>query len=195
MQRRMPEANKRIVLITGATSGLGAEMARQLAQQGCTVVLTGREAAATDASAEAIRAEGRDVHPLRLDVNDADSVREAMREIEQRWGRLDVLINNAGVMLDGRWGQNTTPTISEELLHETFETNFFAVVRVTRAALPLLRRGSSPQVSHGGSRSAADRRSGHLGRPDADGKVSTARGRTPVVKLANSSVRIDGPEA
>jgi NAD(P)-dependent dehydrogenase (short-subunit alcohol dehydrogenase family) len=83
---------------------------------------------------------------LRLDVNDADSVREAMREIEQRWGRLDVLINNAGVMLDGRWGQNTAPTISEDLLRETFETNFFAVVRVTRAALPLLRRGSFPQV-------------------------------------------------
>jgi NAD(P)-dependent dehydrogenase (short-subunit alcohol dehydrogenase family) len=109
-------------------------------------VLSGREAAGAAASAAKLRAEGGDAYPLQLDVNDADSVRGAMREIEQRFGRLDVLVNNAGVMLDGRWGQNTTPTISEDALHETFDTNFFGVVHLTRAALPLLLRGRSPQV-------------------------------------------------
>ena len=57
-----------------------------------------------------------------------------------------MLVNNAGVMLDGSWGGNTAPSIDERRLRDTFETNFFAVVRLTQALLPLLRRGRDPHV-------------------------------------------------
>src|SRR5688572_28096870 len=100
--------NKRIVLVTGATRGLGAEVAAQLAKRDHFVLLGGRDAKALEDRASAIRLAGGEARALSLDVNDGASIRSALREIEEAFGRLDVLVNNAGVMLDGSWFGNTS---------------------------------------------------------------------------------------
>lgn len=136
---------RRIVLVTGATRGLGAEAAAQLAAD--HLVLVGaRRLSAAEARAEALSRAGGHARALALDVNDERSVAAAVRYIEENFGRLDVLINNAGVMLDGSWAGNTAAEAKQATLRETFETNFFAVVRLTQALLPLLRRGVDPHI-------------------------------------------------
>lgn len=90
----------RIALVTGANRGIGFEACRQLAQQGLHVILTSRDVAKGQAAAKALREEGLDISAHQLDVTDVDSVMALQAEIEVIFGRLDVLVNNAGVYLD-----------------------------------------------------------------------------------------------
>src|ERR1700685_2581856 len=92
----MANRNK-IALVTGANKGLGFEMARQLGQAGVTVVLTARDAEKGEAAAETLRSEGLDTHFCKLDVTDRRDYPAVADFLEQRFGRLDILINNAGI--------------------------------------------------------------------------------------------------
>ena len=142
----------RVALVTGATRGIGREIARQLALRGMRVLVGARDPARGDATAEALRAEGLDASALPLDVTDPASVRDAARRIERAHGRLDVLVNNAGIMLD----RGVPPTdVPMDTLRATYETNVFAVVRVTQALLPLLRRSDAPRVVNASSELAS----------------------------------------
>ncbi|RJT97422.1 SDR family NAD(P)-dependent oxidoreductase [Arthrobacter frigidicola] len=121
-----------ISLITGANKGIGFETARQLLDLGHVVYIGARDSERGQKAAEAIGARF-----VQLDVTDDSSVRDALATIEAREGHLDVLIHNAGVLpteLDG-------PTA----LH-AFDTNAVGIVRVTEAALPLLRKSENPNV-------------------------------------------------
>ena len=126
-----------IVLITGANKGLGLETARHLVAKGHTVYLGARDPEKGRAAAAGLGARF-----VRLDVTDDDCVRAAMEEIDDAEGRLDVLVNNAGIWdrLDGAKG------LTAALAFEQFDTNAIAVVRTTQAALPLLRRSDNPVV-------------------------------------------------
>jgi NAD(P)-dependent dehydrogenase (short-subunit alcohol dehydrogenase family) len=126
-----------VTLITGANKGLGYETARRLAERGHTVYVGARSAERGDAAAAALG-----VRFVPIDVTDDASVETAMRVIEERDGHLDVLVNNAGIW-DGRIGVDglTGATALKE-----FDTNAVGVVRVTQAALPLLRRSQNPVV-------------------------------------------------
>src|SRR5262245_64234711 len=98
-----PANAPRIALVTGAAKGIGLEIARGLAERGHVVYLTARDAKKAKAAADAMksRAASRvDVRPLTLDVTDADSIRAAAAHVERESGRLDVLVNNAGILLD-----------------------------------------------------------------------------------------------
>jgi NAD(P)-dependent dehydrogenase (short-subunit alcohol dehydrogenase family) len=131
-----------VAVVTGANKGIGLEIARQLARQGITVYLGARDEARGRAAAEKLRAEGLDARPLRLDVTDDRSVAAAASALEKDAGRLDVLVNNAGVALD-----DAPPSrLSGEVLRRTYETNVFGVVRVTQAFLPLLRRSDAGRI-------------------------------------------------
>ena len=141
----MSDWKGKIALITGANKGIGLETARQLGKLGVTVLVGARDLARGEQAAEVLRGIGVDARAIKLDVvNEADRA-AAAKSIENEFGRLDILINNAGVMLDGRSG-NETSTTSQKVLRDTFETNFFAVVALTQTLLPLLRKSEAGRI-------------------------------------------------
>jgi NAD(P)-dependent dehydrogenase (short-subunit alcohol dehydrogenase family) len=127
-------------LVTGATRGLGLLTVRRLAELGWTVYLGARDAARGAAAAQEL--DGLDVVPLPIDVTSDESVAAAVSLVDERGGRLDVLVNNAGIA-----GPRTGPLeTGPDDLRVAYETNVFGPVRVTRAFLPLLRRSAAPRV-------------------------------------------------
>ncbi|QKG53899.1 SDR family oxidoreductase [Hymenobacter sp. BRD67] len=129
----------KVALITGANKGLGLEIARQLGQQGITVVLGARPGKADGPAAE-LRQQGLDAHALRLDVTNAADIAALPVYFEQTFGRLDILINNAGVQLDEGFD------ISPDTLRQVYETNTIAPYAITRALLPLLREAPAGRI-------------------------------------------------
>jgi NAD(P)-dependent dehydrogenase (short-subunit alcohol dehydrogenase family) len=136
---------KKVALITGANKGLGFEMARQLGKSGVTVVLAARDPQKGEASAEALRREGVDAQFLKLDVTNRQDHSAAARFLEQNFGRLDILINNAGISVE-ELGAGSPGSPTDEVLQQTFDTNFFSPVALTRALLPLLTKSDAGRV-------------------------------------------------
>lgn len=140
----MPETRNEptIALITGANKGLGLTTARRLGARGWTVIVACRSVDRGQAAVEQLTGEGVDAVLVALDVTSDESVDSAVKQVDDRFGRLDVLINNAGVI-----GNHTPPleTGPDDLL-TGYETNVFGPVRVTRAFLPLLRRSTHPRI-------------------------------------------------
>lgn len=137
---------KKVALITGANKGLGLETARQLGAKGYVVLLGARDEAKGKAAAAKLKAEGIDARAVKLDVVDAGDVEGAARWIEGEFGVLDALVNNAGIMMEEMLGGNRTSATELKVVRETFETNFFAVVALTQALLPLLRKSGAGRV-------------------------------------------------
>lgn len=136
---------KKIALITGANKGLGFEMARQLGQAGVTVVLGARDAQKGEVAAAQLRSEGLDAQFLKLDVDNEKDRAAAAASLQKNFAKLDILINNAGVSLDGLGAGRATAT-AEDVIHRTFETNFFAPVAMTQAVLPLLMKSDAGRI-------------------------------------------------
>ena len=133
----------KIALVTGANKGIGYEIAAGLGALGWTVGVGARDEQRREAAVQRLRAAGADAFGVPLDVTDDASVTAAAALIEERAGRLDVLVNNAGIT--GGWNQRPTETDTSEI-RAVVETNVIGVVRVTDALLPLLRRSSSPRI-------------------------------------------------
>lgn len=136
---------KKVALISGANKGIGLETARQLGRQGITVILGARDLAKGEAAAEQLKKEGIDASAIRFDVVNEADIKAAVDKIEKDYGKLDILINNAGVMFEPIGGNNTT-TVSEDILRKTFETNFFSAIAVTNAFLPLLKKSEAGRI-------------------------------------------------
>lgn len=136
---------KKVALITGANKGIGLETARQLGKLGVTVLVGARDVAKGEAAVAELKKDGVDAKAIKLDVNDAADYAAVAKEIEASYGVLDILVNNAGVMLDARTG-NETSTTSDKVLRDTFDTNFFAVIGLTQALLPLLRKSAGGRI-------------------------------------------------
>src|SRR5437763_16160873 len=132
-------------LITGANKGIGREVARQLAAKGFHVFVGARNAMAGRKAADEIGKRGGKAAFLKLDVSDDRSVTAAAREFSKLADHLDVLVNNAGIIVDGDDG---ILKISNELLRETLETNTLGAVRVTRAFASFLAKSKAPRVIH-----------------------------------------------
>jgi NAD(P)-dependent dehydrogenase (short-subunit alcohol dehydrogenase family) len=140
----------RIALITGANKGIGFETARLLGADGRTTVLVGsRDEDRGRRAEQALRDGGVGARFVRLDVTDEASAQDAAKWVDAEFGRLDVLVNNAGIAhvggsrLQGGYLPSQT---SLPALRKIFETNVFGVVAVTNAVLPLLRRAPAARI-------------------------------------------------
>lgn len=131
-------------LVTGANRGIGFEIARQLAQNGVQVLLSGRDQAAVVAAAATLRHTGLDVKPLVLDVTKTASISTAAAEIERTYGQLDILVNNAGIRVE-QYGKQPSEQPLEQW-RETFDTNLFGVVEGTIAMLPLIHKSPAGRI-------------------------------------------------
>ena len=141
----MSDETKKVALITGANKGIGLETARQLGKLGITVLVGARDLAKGEAAVAELKKDGVDARAVKLDVDNSADYEAVKKLIEKDYGRLDILINNAGIMLDGRTGNETTKT-SQDVLRKTFNTNFFAVVGLTQALLPLLKKSVGGRI-------------------------------------------------
>lgn len=133
----------RIALVTGAAKGLGLEIARGLGERGQRVYLSARSLARAEAAAGPLRAAGWDVRPLALDVGDAASIAAASQLVAREAPRLDVLVNNAGVLLDEPHDALDVPL---DLVRRTLEVDLLGPWAVLQAFAPLLRRSRSGRV-------------------------------------------------
>jgi len=127
-----------VSLVTGGNRGIGREVCRQLAARGHAVVLTARSATAAATAAQAVGAE-----PLRLDVTDPASVADAARWVGERFGRLDVLVNNAAITYD-TWQRAITADLA--VVREAADTNLYGPWLMVQEFLPLLRRSSHARI-------------------------------------------------
>lgn len=123
-----------VAVVTGGASGIGLATARLLASRGATV-------AALDLTPDALPADLERVHGYRCDVSDDQSVRAAVDAVARDLGGIDVLVNNAGI-----GAQGTVEDNPDEEWHRVFDVNVVGIVRMTRAALPHLRRSSAASV-------------------------------------------------
>ena len=132
-----------ITLISGANQGIGLATARILAKEhGHLVIIASRNAEAGAKVADSLQAEGHQAFSVQLDLTSQSSIQSATQTIKDKFGRLDVLINNAGILLDGK-----DPNKSfHDLLTETFTTNVIGTAAFTEAMIPLLRLSSLPRL-------------------------------------------------
>lgn len=137
----------KIALVTGANKGIGYAIATGLGALGYRVGVGARDETRLETAVEKLRAAGVDTFGVPLDVTGDQSVTDAVHLIEQQAGRLDVLINNAGISGDMApgWVQDPT-TLDLDLVRTVVETNVLGVIRVTNAMLPLLQRSTSPRI-------------------------------------------------
>ncbi|GLY02873.1 SDR family oxidoreductase [Actinoplanes sp. NBRC 101535] len=136
-------SEQKIVLISGANKGIGYEIAAGLGAQGYRVGVGARDDTRRDEAVAKLRAGGADAFGVPLDVTSDTSVTAAAAQIEEQCGRLDVLVNNAGIT--GGFDQQPT-TANLDTIRTVVETNVIGVVRVTNTMLPLLRRSASPRI-------------------------------------------------
>jgi NAD(P)-dependent dehydrogenase (short-subunit alcohol dehydrogenase family) len=131
-----------IALVTGANKGIGREISRQLAMKGILVLMGARDRERGEKAVADVSGQGLPVEFVQIDVTSDASVERAAAEVQRRHGRLDVLVNNAGIALD--WCPASELTV--ELFQKTFETNVFGVFRVTKAMLPLLKKSKHGRI-------------------------------------------------
>lgn len=164
---------RKIVLITGANKGIGRATAERLSALGMTVLIGARRPDLGDDTAAVLREAGGDAYALTLDVTDAASVQAAAKQVEERFDRLDVLVNNAGITGSGPVApedayDQVPSTVDLDMVRVVFETNVFGLIAVTNAMLPLLRRSAAPRIvnlsSHAASLTIASDPDGYLAR-------------------------------
>lgn len=136
-------SSKKIALVTGANKGIGLETVRQLAAHNITVLLGARDEKRGAEAASKLKAEGLDVQFLQLDVNDTASQDNAAKFIADKFGKLDILINNAGIAQDF---QVPASQGTLEQWRTTFETNVFNLVSLTQKLLPLVKKSDAGRI-------------------------------------------------
>jgi NAD(P)-dependent dehydrogenase (short-subunit alcohol dehydrogenase family) len=134
---------KKTAFISGANKGIGFEIARELGVAGFTIFLGARNPALGEDAASKLRAEGLDVRFVELDLDRLETAATAAAAIEAHGGKLDVLVNNAGIV---EAGDGPPSTVNLDAARRTMDVNFFGMLAVTQAMLPLLRKASAARI-------------------------------------------------
>jgi NAD(P)-dependent dehydrogenase (short-subunit alcohol dehydrogenase family) len=136
----------KVAFITGGNRGIGLETARELGKQGVTVVLGSRDAASGERAVTELRKDGISAEAIHYDAARPDTDESVRAFFEKRFAKLDILVNNAGVLKEPLLGVNVTSSLPASTLRDTFETNFFAVVRLTQTLLPLIQKSEAGRI-------------------------------------------------
>jgi NAD(P)-dependent dehydrogenase (short-subunit alcohol dehydrogenase family) len=140
----MTQANSSLIaVVTGANRGIGLEVVRQLARQGMTVILGARDLDKGRTAAESLSDEGLNVLPYQLDVTDPASIDRLATQLKEKFGHVDVLVNNAGILYD-TWESASNANL--ETVYEALETNLFGPWRMSQAFLPLLSQSQHGRI-------------------------------------------------
>lgn len=129
-----------IILITGATRGIGYAAAKQLAARKAKVIIASRDLSRAEKAAQQI---GDSTEAIQLDITNESSLHHAAEQVQQRHGRLDVLANNSGVLLEG---DDSLQNLKPQTLRDTLETNLIGTLRATQTLLPLLAQSAAARI-------------------------------------------------
>lgn len=152
MTQGQEQTRKPVALVTGASRGLGKSAALHLAKAGYFVCIGIRDIKGSRAILAEVEQTGSGGELIELDISVPASIAVAAQVIAMRHGTLEVLVNNAGVMLDGGWLGNTSISIDAAALRQTFDTNLFGTVALTQALWPLLTKAGHANVVNVSSR-------------------------------------------
>lgn len=139
----MNPTHKRTALVTGANRGIGYEIAHQLASKGMTVIIGARDEAQGAEACDRLSHRGYRVDLVRLDVTDQTTIAAALGKITDRHGRVDVLVNNAGIMIDGRTG---ILELSPSVFLNTLQTNVLGPLLLCQACIPLMKKNGYGRI-------------------------------------------------
>ncbi|MFB2346702.1 SDR family oxidoreductase [Priestia megaterium] len=129
------ENHTKVALVTGGNRGIGYELVRQLAMKGFKVILTSRNSETGHKAVQKLKDSHLDVSFLTMDINNQTSIGQAAAKVSEQYGRLDVLINNAGIYLDKN---QKLVDMDPSVLEKTLEMNFFGAYHVIRSFMPLM---------------------------------------------------------
>jgi NAD(P)-dependent dehydrogenase (short-subunit alcohol dehydrogenase family) len=146
------EKVERIALVTGANRGIGLETVRQLAKHGFTTILGARDLARGKKAADTLRQIGLDVIPLQVDVTKQKSIDKAEKIVEERFGKLDVLVNNAAILYDS---DQRAEGVDLDTVLEAFDTNTLGAWRMCQTFIPLLKKSDHPRIVNVSSESGS----------------------------------------
>lgn len=136
-------SEQKIALITGANKGLGFETARQLGRQNVKVLIGARDETRGREAVEKLQKEGFDAEFVLIDVTNEKTLEAVAEYVEKTYGKLDILVNNAGITVEYGLAPGE---INLEKIRETFDTNFFGVIAVTKNFLPLVKKSESGRI-------------------------------------------------
>ncbi len=157
-------AETRIALVTGGNRGIGLEIVKQLSRAGLMSVLGSRDVAKGREAAAKLASEGLEPPVVALDVNDEASIRAALEEVIGLFGRIDVLVNNAGILKEGQSPEaSKVLELSPELALETYRTNTLGPMRMIQAVVPHMQKGGYGRVVNlsSGAGQLSDMRAGY----------------------------------
>ncbi|MBI3371740.1 MAG: SDR family oxidoreductase [Betaproteobacteria bacterium] len=151
MRDESSAGTQRVALVTGASRGIGRAIAERLAQDGFAILLNASDRGTLDAAAREMAASGATVHPFACDISDRDAVAKMLTETEQRFGRLDVVVNNAAVSLRVNGRPPCLEATPLEHWDRMLAVNLTAPFLVCRAAVPLMKRNRWGRIVFVGS--------------------------------------------
>ena len=137
---------EKVAFISGANRGIGFETAKKLAEQGVKVILGSRDLNKGEMAQKELAALGAEVDLVQYDAKDMDAPQRVYQYISEKYHKLDILINNAGVLLTGNLFVTNSSTVSDDDVKETFQVNLFSVISLTQALLPLIKKSNAGRI-------------------------------------------------
>jgi NAD(P)-dependent dehydrogenase (short-subunit alcohol dehydrogenase family) len=137
--------NNKVAIVTGGNRGIGLETAKQLAEKGLIVILTARDSAKGKSLVDDFKKKKLDIHFHQLDVTKTESIAALIKFTEKEFGRLDVLVNNAGIFPDESWSTPILKT-SVDTIREAMETNVYGAFQLSQLAVPLMKKNEYGRI-------------------------------------------------